>query len=48
MDTEMGAWEYQHHVSGPGAGEETGKLYAGSRAFDLGDDEEDEVSDSRR
>ncbi|KAJ9108529.1 hypothetical protein QFC20_003435 [Naganishia adeliensis] len=47
MDTEMGAWEYQHHVSGPGGEQETGKPYAGSRAFALGDDE-DEVSESRR
>lgn len=47
MDTEMGAWEYQHHVSGPGGEQETGKPYAESRAFALGDDE-DEVSESRR
>jgi hypothetical protein len=42
MDTEMGAWEYQHHVA-----DGQGKGYAGSREFELGDDDEDE-GDARR
>lgn len=41
MDTELGAWEYQHHVEDGNA-----KGYARSREFELGDDDGD--GDARR